>query len=126
MSAAQGPLRHVEIVRRVLEFIQGRLPDAVPVAAVARAAGVSRSHLCRIFKRATGIPVKRFLTRLRVQAAKTLLREGGVAIHQVARRVGFRDPGHFDRVFRQWEGQTPSRYRRRLMAKVIIPDRRLC
>ncbi|MBI2163330.1 MAG: helix-turn-helix domain-containing protein [candidate division NC10 bacterium] len=37
--------------------------------------------------------------------------ERGTTIHQVACTVGYRDLGHFDRVFRRWEGQTPSRYR---------------
>jgi transcriptional regulator GlxA family with amidase domain len=41
-----------------------------------------------------------------------LLRVPGLAITQVARRAGFRDACHLDRVFRQWEGQTPSSYRR--------------
>ena len=111
-----GPVRHLEIARRVLAFIDARLREGIPLATVTRSAGVSSSRLCRIFKRVTGVSVKRFVTRRRLQTAKALLRDRGTTIHQVACTVGYRDLGHFDRVFRRWEGQTPSRYRRQVLS----------
>jgi AraC-like DNA-binding protein/CheY-like chemotaxis protein len=113
-SPATGeiPPQHLEVVRCVLEVLDRRHGEETPPAMIAQEAGVSRWHLCRIFKRVTGLSLKRFLTRRRLQAAKALLREPGVPIHQVASDVGYRDASHFDRVFRRWEGQTPSRYRR--------------
>jgi AraC-like DNA-binding protein len=106
------PPQHLEVVRCVLDFIDRRHGEETPLAMIAQEAGVSRWHLCRIFKRVTGLSLKRFLTRRRLQAAKALLREPGVPIHEVASEAGYRDASHFDRVFRRWEGQTPSRYRR--------------
>jgi AraC-like DNA-binding protein len=108
------PVHHLEIVRWVVEFIERCYQEGTRFSEVAQAAGVSRSHLCRIFKRVTGLPLKRFLTRRRLRVAKDLLREPGLAIHQVASKVGYPDPSHFNRVFRQWEGQTPSLYRRQV------------
>jgi AraC-like DNA-binding protein len=108
------PVHHVEIVRWVVEFIERCYQEGTRFSEVAQAAGVSRSHLCRIFKRVTGLPLKRFLTRRRLRVAKDLLREPGLAIHQVASKVGYPDPSHFIRVFRRWEGQTPSLYRRQI------------
>lgn len=108
------PARHIEIVRWVVELIERCYQEGTRFSEVAQAAGVSRSHLCRIFKRVTGLPLKRFLTRRRLRVAKDLLREPGLAIHQVASKVGYPDPSHFNRVFRQWEGQTPSLYRRQV------------
>ena len=107
------PRRHVEIVRSVLQFIERRFRDGMPLAGIARNVGVSRSHLCRIFRRVTGLSLKRVLTRRRLQAAKAMLQDQKVTIHQVAATVGYRDTSHFDRVFRRMEGQTPSSYRRR-------------
>lgn len=107
------PPPQAEIVRRALEFIERHHPAGIPLAIVAQAAGVSRSHLCRMFKRFTGESLKRFLTRRRLQATKELLLLPGVTILEAARRTGFRDASHLDRVFRRWEGLTPSGYRRR-------------
>jgi AraC-like DNA-binding protein len=108
---------HLEIVRSVLEFIDHSYQDGTPLSRMAEASGVSRSHLCRVFKHVTGLSLKRFLTRRRLQAAKEFLREPRATIEKVARRVGYRDASHFDRVFRQWEGQTPSGYRRQAMLR---------
>ncbi len=107
-------VHHLEIVRWVVDFIERCYQEGTRFSEVAQAAGVSRSHLCRIFKRVTGLPLKRFLTRRRLRVAKDLLREPGLAIHQVASKVGYPDPSHFNRVFRRWEGQTPSLYRRQV------------
>ena len=108
---------HLEIVRSVLEFIDHYYQDGTPLSRMAQASSVSRSHLCRVFKHVTGLSLKRFLTRRRLQAAKEFLREPRATIEEVARRVGYRDASHFDRVFRQWEGQTPSGYRRQAMLR---------
>ena len=108
-------VQHLEIVRWVVEFIERCYQDGTPFSEVALAAGVSRSHLCRIFKRVTGLSLKRFLTRRRLQAAKALLRDPGMAIHEVASAVGYHDPSHFNRVFHQWEGQAPSLYRQQVV-----------
>ncbi len=115
--SAEVPLRHVEIVRCVLKFIERNAHGRIPLPMIAQRAGVSRSHLSRVFKRVTGLSLKRYLTRRRLQAARGLLRNTGAAIHQVASRVGFKDTSHFDRVFRCWEGQTPSRYRRQAILR---------
>jgi AraC-like DNA-binding protein len=115
----ETPPQHLEIVHWVLEFIDCCYQEGTPLSKIAESAGVSRSHLCRVFKRVTGLSLKRFLTRRRLQAAKELILEPGATIDQVARRVGYRDAGHFDRVFRQWEGRTPSGYRRQTILRAF-------
>ncbi len=109
------PVQQLEIVRWVVEFIERCYQEGTRFSEVAQAAGVSRSHLCRIFKKVTGLPLKRFLTRRRLRAAKTLLRNPALAVHEVASMVGYHDSSHFNRVFRQWEGQAPSHYRRQVV-----------
>jgi AraC-like DNA-binding protein len=52
-----------------------------------------------------------YLRGLRMDRAKRLLREEELTVAQVADAVGFSDPYHFSRVFRQHVGMPPSRYR---------------
>jgi len=113
------PDQHLEIVRSVLEFIDRSYQDGTLLSGIAQGTGVSRSHLCRVLKRVTGLSLKQFLTRRRLQAAKELLQVPGATIDQVARRVGYRDASHFDRVFRQCEGRTPSGYRRQVILRAF-------
>lgn len=112
-----APLHHLGIVQWVLEFIEERFRDGASLADLARSVGVSRSHLCRVFRRVTGQSLKSFLTRRRLLAAKTMLQDPTVPIRRVAAAVGYRDLSHFDRVFRRMEGQSPSSYRRRYIVE---------
>lgn len=122
-GAREIPLQHAEIVRWVLAFIERRHRDGTRLTTIARLAGVSRSHLCRIFRRVTGESLKRYLTRRRIGESTALLRNPSLTIQQVASAVGYRDLSHFDRVFRRWEGQSPSQYRYHLLMKGVRQPR---
>lgn len=84
----------------------------VDVAAVARALGVSREHLTRVFARRVGEPPARWRRHRRLDAAAARLR-GGAAVAAVAKAAGFADAAHFAAVFRQRFGLAPSAFRRR-------------
>ena len=52
-----------------------------------------------------------YLRGRRMEVARTMLTEGDASIEQVARAVGYQDPYHFSRSFRQAVGQPPTQYR---------------
>jgi CheY-like chemotaxis protein/AraC-like DNA-binding protein len=80
---------------------------------VAGAAHISSRHLARLFHDDTGMTLKTFLQRVRVEAAKTLLRESSEKLEVIAQRVGLYDASHLHRVFDQLEGISPRAYRMR-------------
>lgn len=69
--------------------------------------------LCRLFKRQTGITCNRYLSVLRIEKAKQLLRKTELSVTEVSSETGFNSITHFERVFKSLEGTTPSAYRRR-------------
>lgn len=83
------------------------------LAAMARAAGLSRFHFLRRFKRATGSTPWRYLTELRLARAKNLLIDPACSVGEAARSTGFEDPAYFSRLFRRRTGLSPSAYRAR-------------
>ena len=64
-----------------------------------------------LFKRETGESVTTYLTNVRVDHAKLLLKDTSIPINEVARRVGYDDPDYFSRLFRKASGTTPRQYR---------------
>jgi AraC-like DNA-binding protein len=76
---------------------------------LALAAGVSRSHLCRLFTAEVGMPPHSYQVARRVGHARTLLIEG-VAPAEVASRTGFCDQSHLTRHFKAALGVTPGKY----------------
>lgn len=114
-GAPEEPSRARSIARAV-RYIRSNLKTPLSLEAVARVAGMSKFHFCRRFKAVMGCPFREFLARTRVARAKELLRDREYKVEDVAREVGFRDPAHFSRVFREVEHLLPSEYRRLLVA----------
>jgi len=67
----------------------------------------------QLFKRATGLTFTEYVARVRIEKAKTLLLARNRRVSEIAYEVGFQSLTHFNRVFRQIVGQSPSNYRAR-------------
>jgi AraC-like DNA-binding protein len=83
------------------------------VASLAREAGVSRSVFAARFTRLVGEPPLGYLTRLRMQKAAALLRDGAT-LATVSRLAGYGSEASFSHAFRQWAGEAPGAWRRKL------------
>ena len=77
------------------------------------AAGLTPSHFCRVFRRATGTTPHQFVMRTKLDRARNLLGGSDLSMAQVADSLGFKSQSHFTRAFRQYFHETPSDYRRR-------------
>jgi AraC-like DNA-binding protein len=82
------------------------------VGGVARALGVSREHLARLFHERTGEPPARWRRRQRLERAARMLL-AGEAVADAARACGFPNAAHFAALFRAHAGVAPSRFRAR-------------
>jgi AraC-like DNA-binding protein len=91
---------------RVVAFIQREHCNAPTLAALARHAGMSETHLRRLFAARMGMSPHAYITTQRIARAKALLAEG-LRTRAVAEACGFADVFYFMRVFRQVTGCTP-------------------
>ena len=79
------------------------------LATLARAAGLSPSHLSRIFKEQTGVPISRFRNQQRLQRFLRLYGSGRrTTALAAALEAGFGSYAQFHRVFREQTGRSPS------------------
>jgi AraC family transcriptional regulator len=99
-------------LRRVLDFIENHLDEELTLVRLAAIAGVSASHFKPLFKQSLGIPVHQYVVRRRVEQAKTLLLEGGMAMSEIAATAGFAHQSHMASCMRRILGATPSEVRR--------------
>jgi AraC-like DNA-binding protein len=113
-SAAPDPPRSQErLVRRTRALLAERFGEPLSLSDIAAAVGASPFHLCRAFRRATGVPLHAFRKRLRIHSAlEDVLREGS-DLAAVALDAGFSSHSHFTAAFRAALGRTPSALRRR-------------
>jgi YesN/AraC family two-component response regulator len=95
VDGASAPRRTTHpSIRRALAFMAEHFAEAITLAEVARQAGVSRFHFCRLFHQEFGVPFHEHLQELRVCRAKTLLAERQLRISEIACTVGFNDVSH--------------------------------
>ena len=98
----------VEAVARMLQAD----PEAGDLAALARAARLSPSHLSRIFKAQTGVPISRFRNQQRLQRFLRIYGSGRrTTAMAAALEAGFGSYAQFHRVFREQTGRSPSALR---------------
>lgn len=99
-------------VERVVAHAQHHYAQpSLGLSELARVAGVSPTHLCRIFGRRTGVSPARYIEQVRLARAADLLSRTDLSIKQVAYTVGYTDQLHFSRVFRTRMGKSPSLFR---------------
>ena len=66
----------------------------------------------RLFKRETGQSPLRYLTEVKMEAARRLLEAGSLTIDAISDRLGFQNRFHFSRIFRKIVGEPPAAYRK--------------
>lgn len=99
-------------LRRITDWMAEHLAEEFSLASLAAQAGLSEFHFNRLFKRATGMPPSRYQIKLRMDAARRLLRETQKSVIAIANDVGYSSPSHFAQLFRKETGLSPTDYRR--------------
>jgi AraC family transcriptional regulator len=100
--------------RRSKDILAGDLTGAASLHEIARACGLSVSHFSRAFRRSTGLSPHAWLLRMRVEAAKGMLRRRDAPLSEIALACGFADQSHFTRVFTRRTGLSPGVWRKYL------------
>ncbi|WP_276353780.1 response regulator [Cohnella caldifontis] len=100
------------IVERAVRIIDERFAEEnLSLAVLAEALCIHPVWLSQTFKKETGRTYLDYLTEVRIDRAKTLLRETSLKIYEIAEKVGYRDLQYFGLLFKKRTGLTPKEYR---------------
>lgn len=102
------------LVQKAREYIAQHKVEPLSLSAVAKAAGASVFHFCKIFHKATGLKFTDYVARVRLEEARTQLLNPNRRISEVAYDVGFQSLTQFNRMFKRVFGQSPSEFREHL------------
>ena len=80
-------------------------------SALADSLAVSAPYLSKLFHEQTGSSPSKYLTDIRMRQARKLLMDTNLTVKEIAGRVGFPDPFHFSRSFKNAVGISPAQYR---------------
>lgn len=96
---------------RAVDYIQQHYDEPLSLDDVARALGISRYALSRLFNGRLGVRFTRYLNELRIHKAQDLLQGSTIPIGDVAQRCGFENARTFNRAFLACCGRPPREYR---------------
>ena len=103
------------VVVKARAFIDRNFNRDLTLEEVSREVHVSPYYFSKLFKEQTGDNFINYLTQRRVDTAKLLLADGKLNIKTICNEIGYNDPNYFSRLFKRFEGVTPTEYREQVL-----------
>lgn len=105
--------RNRSILKSAIEYIDTHYMDeSLSLNTAAQVANISANHFSALFSQNMGQTFIEYLTTLRMEHARELLRCTGKRSSEIAAEVGYKDAHYFSYLFKKTQGMTPSEYRK--------------
>jgi len=111
-DGAAAPDDRQEHVRPVLSYVEQHFRESLTLERVSEHVHVSASRVRHLFKDATSVGFKEYVTNLRLAEAKRLLLTSDICVQEVAYTVGYTNLNQFYKVFQRYSSMSPADYRR--------------
>jgi len=99
--------------RLIISFVSENYNKDISSKSVAEALHIDGSYFCRLFKANFGCNFQDYLSRYRIEKAKTMLKNSELSVSEISESVGFNSFSYFTKCFRQYTSLTPSQYRKK-------------
>lgn len=100
------------IIERALNYMAENVYEKLTVAMVAREVNVSTAYLSTLFKRCLKAPPSEYISKIKLEESKRLIREGKMNFTQISDKLQFGTIHHFSHKFKEKYGVTPTEYAR--------------
>lgn len=102
---------------QLLEYVRFHAGETLRLSQVAGTFNFNRNYLCALFRKHTGLSFVQYLTQIRLENSRHLLRNTDLSIEEIARRNNLGDAPYFSRIFKRYTRVTPAAYRRGAQAE---------
>jgi len=101
------------IINKAKDYILKNYVDEISLEEISQYVSVSPYYFSKLFKQQTGENFIDFLTYVRIEKAKEMLRVTDLSMKVIAKKVGYKDPNYFSRVFKKVTQMKPSDFRQK-------------
>lgn len=105
----------IVLFKRVEQYITENLKENLDLEETAAKFNLSSYYFSRSFKEALGCNFTDYINMLRIKKAKELLKSDSITIKEVGYSVGYSDPNYFSKVFRKYEGVSPTEFKNKFL-----------
>lgn len=99
------------MLEKAKKYIHQHYNQDISLDDIASMSGFSTYYFCKMFKKYYHVSFTDYLTSLRIKHAKELLQNPDLSIKEITEMIGYLDSNYFTRVFKKYEGLTPTEYR---------------
>ena len=94
-----------------ISYMDSHPTEMITMKSMAELCHLSESYFSRLFSKELGENFSTYVNRKKIERSKKLLRDSQMSVSQIAKEVGYQDAGHYIRLFKRFEGVTPTIYR---------------
>lgn len=111
INAGEAAMSPSPALMRALDYINSSFRERITMDDLCETAGVSKQHLCLLFRSILKMRPMEYVARRRIQESKSLLTSGKIGIAEIAEQTGFGSESYFCKMFKRYEGITPTAFR---------------
>jgi two-component system response regulator YesN len=100
-----------QIIEEVCHYLEENYMNEISLDNIACMEGFSRFYFSKLFKQCKGINFIDYLTMIRIEKSKELLKNPRLSVKDISYSVGYNDPNYYTSVFKKKEGISPTEYR---------------
>lgn len=102
------------VIRSIKKSVEDRYSHNLTIKELAAEVYLSPTYLSYLFKQRTGFTINDYITSIRIDKAKEMLKDPKNNLYNIAHAVGYHEPAYFSRIFKKYTGKSPSKYRESL------------
>lgn len=99
-------------IRLAKQYISEHYGEPLTLEQISEVAGLSPAYLSTVFKKDTGMTFLEYLSKVRMDMAKQLLKETNLTVADICGKVGYSDVRYFTKSFTKYSGLKPNEYRK--------------
>jgi two-component system, response regulator YesN len=99
------------ILDKLITYINSHYAENLTLDQLSSMCVLSPTYISKIFKTHLDTNFIDYVSSVRIKVAKRLIKNSELSLKEISNEIGYVDPNYFTRVFKKYEGMTPSEYR---------------
>lgn len=108
------------LISKAIKYINENYHENISLDDVAKEMNMSYHYFSKFFKESVGKNFVDYLTELRIEKSKNMLKDLGISIKEICNEIGYCDPNYFSKIFKKATGMTPTEYRTNSVSQGVV------
>ncbi len=100
------------IIKKACHYVLQHIDEDITLFTISDKLNLSKNYFCSLFKQETGYNFLEYVTTVKMEWAKRLLKEGNCKTYEVSDMLGYRESSYFSRLFRKYTDYSPAEYKK--------------